>query len=33
MTLWKNPLENIVGKEEKAGKQHFRLFTQHFLSA
>ena len=30
-TLGKKPLENIVGKGEKAGNQHFLLFPQCFL--
>ena len=30
-TLKKKPLENIVGKGENAGNQHFLLFTQCFL--
>ena len=29
-TLGKNPLENIVGKGENAGYQHFLLFPQYF---
>ena len=28
----KKPFENIVGKEENAGNQHFLLFPQCFLS-
>ena len=28
----KKPVENIVGKEENTGYQHFLLFTQRFLS-
>ena len=36
MTTWctggKKTFENIVGKEEKAGNQHFLLFPQCFLS-
>ena len=32
MTLKKKALENIVGKGENAGYQHFLLFTQCFLS-
>ena len=31
MTLWKKPFENIVGKGENAGNQHFLLFPQCFL--
>ena len=31
MTLYKNPFENIVGKGENAGNQHFLLFPQCFL--
>ena len=27
----KNAFENIVGKEENAGNQHFLLFPQYFL--
>ena len=30
-TLRERPFENIVEKEENAGKQHFLLFTQCFL--
>ena len=30
-TLYKKPLENIVGKGENAGNQHFLLFPQCFL--
>ena len=30
-TLGKKPVENIVGKGENAGKQHFLLFPQCFL--
>ena len=30
MTLWKNPFENIVGKGENAGNQHFLLFPTMF---
>ena len=30
-TLFKNPFENIVGKGENAGNQHFLLFPQCFL--
>ena len=30
-TLAKKPFENIVGKGENAGNQHFLLFPQHFL--
>ena len=30
MTLAKKHLENIVGKEENAGNQHFILFPQYF---
>ena len=30
-TLKKEPFENIVGKEENAGDQHFLLFQQCFL--
>ena len=30
-TLWKQPFENIVGKGENAGNQHFLLFPQCFL--
>ena len=30
MTLGKNPFENIVGKGENAGNQHFLLFPQCF---
>ena len=32
MTLRKKPFENIVGKGENAGNQHFLLFPQCFLS-
>ena len=32
MTKWKKPFENIVGKGENAGNQHFLLFQQSFLS-
>ena len=32
MTLKKKPLENIVGKGENAGNQHFLLFPQCFPS-
>ena len=32
MTLEEKPFENIVGKEENAGNQHFLLFPQCFLS-
>ena len=31
MTLYKKPFENIVGKLENAGNQHFLLFPQCFL--
>ena len=31
-TLKKNTSENIVGKGENAGNQHFHLFLQCFLS-
>ena len=31
-TLGKTPFENIVGKGENAGKQHFLLYPQCFLS-
>ena len=31
MTQGKKPFENIVGKEENAGNQHFLLFPQCFL--
>ena len=31
MPLRKDPLENIVGKGENAGNQHFLLFPQCFL--
>ena len=31
MTLRKKPFENIVGKGENAGKQHFLLCQQCFL--
>ena len=31
MTLKKKPFENIVGKGENAGNQHFLLFLQCFL--
>ena len=30
--LRKKPFENIVGKEENAGNQHFLLFSQCLLS-
>ena len=30
-TLYKKSLENIVGKEENAGNQHFLLFPHRFL--
>ena len=30
--LVEKPFENIVGKEENAGDQHFLLFPQCFLS-
>ena len=30
MTLGKMPFENIVGKRENAGNQHFLLFPQYF---
>ena len=30
-TLKKEPFENIVGKGENAGTQHFLLFPQYFL--
>ena len=30
-TLKKKPFENIMGKEENAGNQHFVLFLQCFL--
>ena len=32
-TLKKKAFENIVGKGEKAGFQHFLLFLQYFLKA
>ena len=32
MTLGKKPFENIVGKGENAGNQHFLLFPRYFLS-
>ena len=32
MTLKKKAFENIVGKEENGGNQHFLLFPQRFLS-
>ena len=32
MTLRKRPVENIVGKGENGGNQHFHLFTQWFLN-
>ena len=32
MTQRKKTLENIVGKGENAGNQHFLLFPQYFLS-
>ena len=32
MTLGKKPFENIVGKGENAGNQHFLIFPQCFLS-
>ena len=32
MTLKMYPFENIVGKEENAGNQHFLLLQQCFLS-
>ena len=31
MTIGKKPFENIVGKRENAGDQHFLLFPQCFL--
>ena len=31
MTLYKEPFENIVGKGENAGNQHYLLFPQCFL--
>ena len=31
-TLYKEPFENIIGKGENAGDQHFLLFPQRFLS-
>ena len=31
MTLYKKLSENIVGKEENVGEQHFLLFPQRFL--
>ena len=31
MTLRNMPYENIVGKGENPGKQHFLLFPQYFL--
>ena len=31
MTLYRNPFENIVRKEENGGNQHFLLFPQSFL--
>ena len=31
-TLEKKPFENIVGKEENAGNQHFLLFPHCFLT-
>ena len=31
MTLYKKSFENIVGKGENAGNQHFLLFSQCFL--
>ena len=31
MTLKKMPFENIVGKEENAGDQHFLVFPQYFF--
>ena len=31
-TLYKKPFENIVGKGENAGNQHFLIFTKCFLS-
>ena len=31
MTLGKKPFENIVGKGENAGNQHFLLFPQCFI--
>ena len=32
MTLYKNPFENILGKGENAGNQHFLFFQQCFLA-
>ena len=32
MTLKKEAFENIVGKEENAGNQHFLLFPKCFVS-
>ena len=32
MTPRKKPSENVVGKEENAGKQHFFLFPKCFLT-
>ena len=32
MTLNQRPFENIVGKGENAGNQHFLLFPQCFLT-
>ena len=31
MTLYKKPFENIMGKGENAGNQHFLYFPQCFL--
>ena len=31
MALWKKPFENILGKGENAGNQHFLLFPKCFL--
>ena len=31
MALYKTPIENIMGKGENAGDQHFLLFPQCFL--
>ena len=33
MTLKEKPSENIVGKEENAGNQHFLHFPQYFQSS
>ena len=32
LTQWKRPFENIVGKGENAGNQHFHLFPPCFLT-